>query len=217
MNMRLCVIVFLFFIFLPASALANQPLDDLKPSVEKVMSLLQSTKLQTKEKQDAIRSQIMEIIKDIFDFNEISRSTIAGYWKDFSEEQKNEFADIFAEFLGSSYYEKIRDSYSDEDIIYDSQEIVSENKALVKTRIPREAGDIPIYYRMMLKDGKWKVYDVIIEKISLVKNYRTQFRSILRKESPGDLIGRLKKKISEQKEGQEEDQTSEVKGKPDIQ
>jgi len=85
--------------------------------------------------------------------------------------------------------------------------------------MPRDAGDIPIYYRMMIKNGKWKVYDVIIEKISLVKNYRTQFRSILRKESPGDLIERLKKKISEQKqkESQRENQTNEGKGKPDIQ
>jgi phospholipid transport system substrate-binding protein len=219
MNIRLCVTAFLLFIFLSENALANQPMDDLKPSVEKVMSLLQSAKLQTKEKQDAIRNQIMQIIKDIFDFNEISRRTIAGYWKNFSEKQKNEFADIFAEFLGSSYYGKIRDSYANQNIIYDSQEIVSENKALVKTRIPRDAGDIPIYYRMMLKEGKWKVYDVIIEKISLVKNYRTQFRSILRKESPEKLIERLKKKISEQKqkEGQKEDSKSDGKGKPDIQ
>lgn len=72
---------------------------------------------------------------------------------------------------------------------------------------------------MVLKDGKWKVYDVIIEKISLVQNYRTQFRSILRKESPGELIERLKKKIAEQqlKESQMENQQSEGKGKPGIQ
>lgn len=219
MKIRLCIVAFLLFILLPPSAWANQPMDDLKPSVEKVMFLLKSSTSQSAEKQDAIRNQVMQIIRDTFDFNEISRRTIAGYWKDFGEKQKNEFTDIFAEFLGSSYYGKIRDSYSDGDIIYDSQEIVSENKALVKTRMPREAGDIPIYYRMMIKNGKWKVYDVIIEKISLVKNYRTQFRSILRKESPGDLIERLKKKISEQKqkESRKEDQTSEGKGKPDIQ
>jgi len=185
-------------LFLPVFAWAGQPMDDLKPSVEKVMSLLKESTSQTKKEQEATRQQVMHIIKDVFDFNEISMRTIAIYWKTFSEEQQKEFSDIFAEFLGSSYYEKIRESYADQNIIYDSQDIESENKALVKTRIPREAGDIPIYYRMLLKDGKWKVYDVIIEKISLVKNYRTQFRSILRKESPGELIERLKKKIAEQ-------------------
>jgi len=106
-------------------------MDDLKPSVEKVMFLLKSSTSQSAEKQDSIRNQVMQIIRETFDFNEISRRTIAVYWKDFSEKQKNEFTDIFAEFLGSSYYGKIRDSYSDGDIIYDSQEIVSENKALV--------------------------------------------------------------------------------------
>jgi len=173
-------------LFLPVFAWAGQPMDDLKPSVEKVMSLLKESTSQTKKEQEATRQQVMHIIKDVFDFNEISMRTIAIYWKTFSEEQQKEFSDIFAEFLGSSYYEKIRESYADQNIIYESH------------RIPREAGDIPIYYRMLLKDGKWKVYDVIIEKISLVKNYRTQFRSILRKESPGELIERLKKKIAEQ-------------------
>ena len=157
--------------------------------------------------------QILDWIyhKHVFDFDEISRRTIANYWKNFSEAEQQEFSDIFAEFLGSSYYGKIRDSYADQNIIYDSQDLESKNKALVKTRMPRAAGDIPIYYRMLLKDGKWKVYDVIIEKISLVKNYRTQFRSILRKESPKQLIERLKTKIAEQqqKERDMDAQTSE--------
>ncbi len=217
MKIQLFFLTFLLLFLFQASTWAEQPINELKAPVEKIMTLLKASKSQSKEKQEAIRIKVMLIIRDTFDFHEISRSTIAGHWKDFSAKQKDEFADIFAEFLGSSYYGKIKDSYTDEDIIYDSEEIVSDNKALVKTRIPRETGDIPIYYRMMLKNGKWKVYDVIIEKISLVKNYRTQFRSILRKESPEQLIERLKKKIENQKENQKADQKNKEKEKPDTQ
>jgi len=217
MKIRLFFLTFLFLFLFQASAWAEQPINELKTPVEKIMALLKASKSQSQKKQDAIRIKVMQIIRDIFDFHEISRRTIARHWKNFSEQQKDEFADIFAEFLGSSYYRKIRDSYTDEDIIYDSEEIVSDNKALVKTRIPRETGDIPIYYRMMLKNGKWKVYDVIIEKISLVKNYRTQFRNILRKESPEQLIERLKKKIEDQKSNQKEDRKNKEKEKPDTQ
>ncbi|MBW1895013.1 MAG: ABC transporter substrate-binding protein [Deltaproteobacteria bacterium] len=217
MKIRSFILAVLLLILFQTSAWADQPINDLKTPVEKIMTLLKASKSQNKEKQEAIRIKVMQIIRDTFDFHEISRRTIARHWKDFSAQQKDEFADIFAEFLGSSYYEKIRDSYTVEDIIYDSEEIVSDNKALVKTRIPRETGDIPIYYRMMLKNGKWKVYDVIIEKISLVKNYRTQFRSILRKESPEQLIERLKKKIEDRKTDQEPGRKNKEKEKPDTQ
>lgn len=128
MDKRLYKAACLAFLLLPVCAWAGQPMDDLKPSVENVMSLLKASKSQPEDVEESTRKQVMHIIKDIFDFDEISKSTIASYWKKFSEEQQHEFSDIFAEFLGSSYYGKIRDSYTDENIIYDSQEIISEIK-----------------------------------------------------------------------------------------
>ena len=97
--------------------------------------------------------------------------------------------------LGNSYIGRIQGEYEDERIVYQEQKKISTTKARVKTKILRRSNDIPVVYSMLQRDGSWKIYDVNIEGVSLVKNYRTQFGKILMKNSPSLLIERLKKKI----------------------
>jgi phospholipid transport system substrate-binding protein len=90
--------------------------------------------------------------------------------------------------------DKIQGEYHNEKIVYGDEKIVDDKWALVRTKIKREALEIPVDYKMKLINGHWKIYDVVVEGVSLVKNYRTQFNTILKKETPAQLIERLKKK-----------------------
>ena len=105
---------------------------------------------------------------------------------------------MFSTFLGNTYIDKIQGEYHNEKIVYQDQEIREEKYAEVKTQLIRETVETPVNYRMIKgKDGSWKVYDIIVEGVSLVKNYRTQFANILQKETPAQLIQRLKDKLIE--------------------
>ncbi len=182
------------------SAEAAEPMDDLRGPIEQAIRILKDPKYNDLVMKDQQRMEVMSVIKKIFSFNEISKRALGRNWRKFNLQQRQVFEKTFADFLGYTYFKKIRDSYQGENVIFLSQEKISDIKALVKTKIPRKNNEIPLDYRMLRKKGKWQVYDVIIEGVSLVKNYRTQFKKILGKESPDQLIDRMRKKIVEQRE-----------------
>jgi phospholipid transport system substrate-binding protein len=193
----LAVLVPLIIMTVPARA--AQPMDVLKPPIDAVIKILNAPQYKVSGTKTAQRDAIWKNVKGIFDFGEISRRAVARNWRRFSDAQKKAFTDIFSQFLGNTYIDKIQGEYHNEKIVYLGQDIYEDKYAEVRTQIVRESLQIPVYYRMMKEsDGQWKVYDVIVEGVSLVKNYRTQFASILRKEKPEQLIERLKKKLAEQ-------------------
>jgi phospholipid transport system substrate-binding protein len=200
--MRYAVLLTTIFVIIggPHSADSAEPMDDLKAPVEQIISLLKDPKYSDPAMKEQQRAEIMSIVKNVFNFYEISKRALGRNWNKLSIQQRQVFEETFADFLGFTYFKKIRDSYQGESVIFLSQEKISDEKALVKTKIPRKNNEIPLDYRMFSKNGKWYVYDVLIEGVSLVTNYRTQFEKILGKESPDQLIERLRKKIVEQRE-----------------
>lgn len=195
---RIIQILCILLISLPFLSYGAQPMDTLKEAIDEVLIILGNSVYHDPSREDEQQEKMWQIIHDIFDFNEMARSTIARHWKTFSKAQKKEFSDVFGQFLGSIYLDKIRSGFKGEKVIYLEQEMVTDTKATVKTKIMRENTDIPVEYRMMIIGGVWRVYDVKIEGVSLIKNYRSQFHSILMKESPDELIEMLKKKLGEQ-------------------
>jgi phospholipid transport system substrate-binding protein len=124
---------------------------------------------------------------------------LAQDWKNFTPEQRKEFTEVFTDLLKNTYIDKIQSEFQNETIQFLTEEKVSDDKALVKTKVIRNGKiEIPMDYSMRHRDGAWKVYDVAIEGVSMVKNYRTQFKDILAKESPAQLITRLKDKVVQQ-------------------
>ena len=198
-NIRMAV--FCIFLIGALPVWAAEPMAELKGPIDQVISILQDPKYQDKSQAEVQRVELMAVIKGIFDFQEISKRTIGRRWKSFSQKQQQEFEATFADFLGHTYYQKVRDSYQGEKVVFLSQEVLPNGNAVVKTNIPRKQGEIPLDYRMINSKGGWRIYDVIIEGVSLVKNYRTQFNKILIKETPDQLITRLKQKIQEQQQG----------------
>jgi phospholipid transport system substrate-binding protein len=174
---------------------AASPLEALKIPIENVLSLLKDPKYKNPDQRQQQRDKILLITRQLFDFTEMSKRALARNWKSFSSQEQLQFADVFADHLSNSYMDKIQGEYKDETIVFLDQETVSDGKALVKTKIQRQTKDIPVDYSMYSIDNQWRVYDVNIEGVSLIKNYRTQFDQILVKESPAQLIERLKKKV----------------------
>ncbi len=195
---RIFPILFFISLALPSPSPGAQPTDVLKSAVDEVLTILDDPTYQEASRRDAQQKRIWDIIEQIFDFDEMARSTLAINWKNFTGPQKREFSKIFGQFLGKNYLDKIQTGFKGEKVSYSGYEMVTDRKAMVHTKIIRENGEIPVDYSMMILDGVWRVYDVKIEGVSLIKNYRAQFRSILLKESPDSLIEMLKKKVKEQ-------------------
>jgi phospholipid transport system substrate-binding protein len=174
---------------------AVSPMEALKIPIENVLSLLKDPKYKDPDQRQPQRDKIFAITRKLFDYTEMSKRTLARNWKSFSPQEQLQFVDVFADHLSNSYMDKIQGEYKGETVVFLGQEMVADGKALVTTKVQRQSGDISVDYSMMLVDNQWRVYDVNIEGVSLIKNYRTQFDQILVKESPAQLIERLKKKV----------------------
>ncbi|MDM8537335.1 ABC transporter substrate-binding protein [Desulfobacterales bacterium HSG17] len=171
----------------------KKPLDELKAPMEQAITILKDT--QYKDKKEIQREKIWELVSQVFDFKAISMRALARNWKIFNDKQKKDFTKVFTELLKNTYIDKIQGEFHDEEIVFTGQDMVSAKKARVNTKIIRGKVEIPMDYSMKLsKVKKWMVYDVNIEGVSLVKNYRNQFKEVLAKDSPDQLIQRLKEK-----------------------
>lgn len=172
-----------------------EPMDELKEPIEKVIGILRDPQYKDPGKKELQREKIWEVVRTHFDFLEISKRSLARNWLIFTPKERKEFTEAFGDFLGEIYIDKLQGEYHDEKVVYVSQEMVSDSKALVKTTVIRKTGEIPMNYSMFRNNDIWKIYDVNIEGVSLVQNYRTQFKKSLLKESPAQLIERLRNKV----------------------
>jgi len=200
MKQVIAVFCLLFFAALPVRSRAAEPTESLRGPIDGIINLLKDPQYQDEAKKKEQTDKIWKILREIFDFDRISKLCLAAYWKDFNEKQLKEFTDLFTDLLGDTYLKKIQAEYKNEKVIYLSQEIGSDSnsdKAQVKTKIVRENIEIPVDYSMWLNKGDWRVYDVKVEGVSLVKNYRNQFQKILLNKSPDHLIEKLKNKLKD--------------------
>ncbi len=183
----------LILLLSPLQAKAGLPLDTVKENVNRVLDVLRDPALQGEANKEAKEKKIESVADQMFDYIALSRLTLGRSWREFNKEQQKEFVSLYRGILEKAYMDKIL-SYTDEKVLFDKEMMLSENKAEVQTRIITKSAEIPINYRVYLKDGQWRVYDVIIEGISLIKNYRTQFREILVNNPPEEVLKILRDK-----------------------
>lgn len=170
---------------------AQGPQQRLQEGIDQVLAVLKKYEGQ-KDKRTEIADELRTVIPEYFDFEELTMRAVGRPWLDFTEEQRKAFTDAFTELLEKTYLQKL-DDYNDEQVQY-VDEKMKEDRAFVLTKVEHDGKEIPINYRMIMKD-QWMVYDVIIEGVSLVKNYRSQFAKLLRTESPDEVIARIREKI----------------------
>jgi len=180
---------------LPLAALAVSPKQAVEVDVQKVLTTLAEPAFKDQSREVKI-TKIRSIINEVFDYTELSKRTLGREWAKFNATQQAEFVKLFGDLLEKTYADRLL-AYSNEKVVFDKENMLNEGQAEVFSNVLTGDGKkIPLDYRLVLKDGKWKVYDVIIEGISMVKNYRDQFRDILAKDSPEQVLKMLREKVS---------------------
>lgn len=162
-------------------------------TIDRGLNILKDPDLQGEDKLSQRKQRLWDEISPIFSFEEMSKRAMGRYWKDRSTEEKKEFVELFTNLLRDGYLGKT-DSYSGEKIVY-QREIQDDRHSKVQTTLFTKTGkEIAIDFHLLNLNGEWKIYDVIVEGVSLVNNYRSQFNSVLIKSSYEELIKMMRKK-----------------------
>jgi len=178
----------------PSPAGAGAPMEQLKMQVDRVLKLLDDPALRDKPKDK--RVAVRKIADDIFDFGETAKRSLGRHWVARTQAERDEFVKLFGDLLERSYISKV-ELYGGEKIQYVTDKIEGDQASVLSKLVTKAGSDVPIEYRMLKKGERWLVYDVIIEGVSLVSNYRTQFNKIIQTSSFAELVKKLKSRQEE--------------------
>jgi len=185
--------VLLLFMSTPLTIHASEVTDKVRSTVDGIINILREETLRSPGKKEERRALIRNLILKSFSFEEMSKRSLARHWRERSDEEKKEFIALFSDLIENSYIEKV-ERYTDEEIIY-AGEKRKDGRALVKTIIISKGNEIPINYKLIKTTDDWMVYDIVIEGVSLVSNYRSQFISTIRATSYEELVVKLREKV----------------------
>jgi phospholipid transport system substrate-binding protein len=195
-HLALLVAVFALVGVAAREAGAGAPTDQLRSNVERVLKLVADPTLKGPEKARDRRTSVRRVADDFFAFDETAKRSLGRHWQTRTSIEQKEFVQVFSDLLERSYFTKI-ELYGGEKIQYVG-EAIDADQATVKTKIlTKQESEIPVDYRMMKRGDKWLVYDVVIEGVSLISNYRTQFNKIIQTTSYGELVKKIKAKDAE--------------------
>jgi phospholipid transport system substrate-binding protein len=184
--------IWLFFIAGSAHA-ATGPMAQVQDTIDHVVALLRDKNLQTQDRRDQIR----KLINERFYFKAMSQRTLSRNWRKATPEQQDRFTDLFAKLLEKTYMGRI-EAYTDEKVEYIREKMETDTRAMVYTQILAKSGNIPINYRVAKKGDQWLVYDVIIEEVSLISNYRSSYEEIIKKDGIEGLLSQMAQKVKDQ-------------------
>ena len=192
---RVTSIAALLLIASACGALADTPLSEVKATTEKVLLLLKDSKLQGDAKKTERRQLVRSEMEKRFAWEDSAKACLGKHWLKRTPAEKTEFVKLFSEFLKDTYSDKVATYYGDLDKVDYQGEKIQADYASVKLVLTTKAKvDHPLEYRMEKAGDDWKVYDVVIEGVSMVKNYRDQFDAIIAKSSYEELIKEIKNK-----------------------
>ncbi len=175
----------------------NTPTEAIRSTVGAVLAIMKDKNLAAPDRRAERREKIRALIRSRFDFREMARRSLARHWKKISPEEEREFVAVFSDLLEASYIGKI-EAYTDEKVTYDRETVRGRGKyGIVNTTIVTKDVDIPIDYKVIFRNGKWRIYDVVIEGVSFVSTYRSQYNKIIVKQSFAELLQRMKSKLKE--------------------
>ena len=179
--------------FIAAQAFAA-PTDEVKKVVDEVVRIVSDKEL---KKHDQKRRQALKkTISTVFDYSEMAKRSLGKHWNQRTPDEKKQFADLFASLLENSYASKI-ESYNDEKIVYLKENLDGDHAEVKSKVLTAKRDEFTLDYRLMNQNGKWLAYDVVIEGVSLVSNYRTQFNKIITSNGYPELVKKLQNKADE--------------------
>ena len=179
-------------LWLAAQAWAGSPTDQARQYTDQVVKVLQEPALKMTERQAAVRKVAIEI----FDVSETARRALGRHWQARTPREREEFSRLFAELLESTYIAKI-DLYGGEQLKYVGESIDGDFATVRATILRRQGAEVPVDARMLRRGERWYIYDISVQGISLVNNYRSQFDRIIRTSSYEELVRRLRTRLDE--------------------
>jgi phospholipid transport system substrate-binding protein len=191
------IFVFSLLMILVVPVYAGEPTDMIKQTTDKIIAIVSDPALKAPEMEKRRRRLIREAIDERFDWEEFSRRSLARYWRQRTPEEKKEFIELYGKLLERTYLDKV-EGYSGEKVFYVGEKVEGDYATVDVKVITPENVEIPLQYRMRKNHGRWLVYDIIIEGVSLVNNYRAQFNSIIMRSSYRELVKKLKKKVEKE-------------------
>jgi len=192
------VILFAAYGNIDGSAASREPMAELKVSVEEIVDILKREELKGPEKYDERQRLIWDIALKMFDFREMAKSSLGKNWNTITPEERDQFVDLFSSLVKKRYIGKIND-YTDQEIVYTKQ-LIKKDRAMVYSLIIDKGTEIPIIYKLKADQEKWFIYDMKIENVSMVLNYRRDFDSVIRKEKFAGLLERITERLEKQQD-----------------
>jgi phospholipid transport system substrate-binding protein len=188
------IIFSILAIAIAAPSLAGEPTEKIKETTDKIIAIVVDPALKAPEKAKERKRLVRQAVDERFDWEEMSRRTLARHWAKRTDVERKKFVDLFGRLLERTYMDKV-DDYSGEKVRYEA-ETVDGDYGIVRARIlTKKETEIPVLYRLKKKGGDWHVYDISIEGVSFINNYRTQFNSIIVRSSYENLVKKLESKV----------------------
>ena len=186
--------LFVLLILLSTSSrvFAGTPTEEIRTAVNQGIEILRGANLDDGRQRAEVIQRLRTVVYPLFDFREMAKRSLGSHWRRLNRQQQEEFVASFTELLEKTYADKI-DLYDGQKVAY-AGETIDKDFAVVNTKITGKNQSFSVDYKLQLVDGKWKIYDVVAENISLVNNYRSQFNRILANSSFDDLIQRIRSK-----------------------
>jgi phospholipid transport system substrate-binding protein len=195
-RLYLNLVFMLLVVGFPFSVWAGLATEQIKATTDKIISIVTDPALKEPSQAEKKKSLIMKAVNERFDWREMSRRSLGPHWAKLNEEERRNFVNLFSQLLERTYLDRV-ENYSGEKVTYTGEKMEGDY-ATVETKVLTSKNvDAPVVYRVRKEGGSWLVYDISIEGVSLVYNYRTQFNSILSKSSYAELVAKLKEKIAE--------------------
>ncbi len=174
---------------LGSDACAGQPTEQLRTYTDQVLKILKNPAMTLPERREAVR----HLAEEVFDVTETARRALGLHWQQRTEPERDEFVKLFANLLEQTYINRI-DEFGGEKLTYVSEQIDGD-RAIVRARITTRNGtEVPVESRLLQKENRWLIYDILVENLSLISNYRAQFDRVIRTASYEELVRRLKNK-----------------------
>ena len=209
MKIRITVGLYLAMVLVlltPLRSEAEGPKEQVSEVIEKAIEILNDPKLEKNHRKGERLNLLRETVYPVFDFRNMAQRSLGIYWRKRTPEEREEFVSIFTKLLEQSYADKII-AYDNQKVVY-TRETIDQGYAEVGSNIVNKQGQaFSVIYKLHLTDKGWRIYDVSVENISVVNNYRSQFNRVITKESYPELIGKMKKKI---------EQLDKNSGKPEL-
>lgn len=191
----------LMVVWAPAEGVAGSATDQVKGTVDQVLKILTDPALKGETKLQGRRAKIRQVVLQRFGFTEMSKRSLGRYWSERTQEERTEFVRLFTDLLERAYIDRV-DGYTGEQVVYLGESVDGDYSEVRSKIVTKRNQEIPILYRLQKTNANWEVYDVIVESVSLVNNYRTQFSKIIRTSSYQGLVKKMQVKLEGEEAGE---------------